>query len=461
MSDSDMRVNEADHALTVRVDGNDRVVAPRSSVKGTLQVPGDKSVSHRLAMLAGMAEGTATFEGFLTSEDCLHTLMAVEALGATVNRQGGQVTVTGTGGRFLEAGKVLDMGNSGTGIRLLAGLLAGHPFTTEMTGDASLRSRPMKRIQGPLEQMGARLELTGPRGCAPIRVHGARLKPIEYVLPMASAQVKSCVLLAGLLAEGRTQVIEPNTTRDHTERLLRAMGVDCQTDGLSITLQGLGGKLPRPRTNVWSVPGDFSAAAFWLGAAAMLPGSQVLLTNVGLNPRRTAFLNVLRRMGAKIEIFPTDGANAWEPAGAVSVEGGDLHGTEVSGEEIPNLIDELPMVAVLGAMASGRTEIRDAEELRVKETDRITAMLKSLAAFGVRGEEKPDGMLVFGGGQIRGGGAIESFGDHRIAMSGAVLALAAAAPTRICDVGCVATSYPAFWNDLERLTVGIRGSGRP
>ncbi len=453
MSGAEASITGAGKARTVWVEGDDRVVHPRGRVKGTLQVPGDKSISHRLAMLMALTEGAATFEGFLASEDCIHTLRAVEALGAGVVRHGAQVTVTGTGGWFRAPGCVLDMGNSGTGMRLLAGLLAGHSFTTELTGDASLRSRPMKRIQAPLEQMGARLELTGERGCAPIRVHGAPLRGIDYRSPVASAQVKSCVLLAGLLAEGRTRVVEPKSTRDHTERLLRAMGIDCRSDGLEVSVEGVGGRLPRPRITTWPVPGDFSAAAFWLGAAAMLPGSQVLLTNVGLNPRRTAFLDVLKRMGAKIEIFPTDAKNAWEPMGAVAIEGGELRGTEVAGDEIPNLIDELPMVAVLGALAQGRTVIRDADELRVKETDRITAMLKSLAAFGVRGEERPDGMVVHGGGRIRGGGEVVSYGDHRIAMSGAVLALAADAPVRICDVGCVATSYPAFWSDLERLAV--------
>ncbi|MCE9615945.1 MAG: 3-phosphoshikimate 1-carboxyvinyltransferase [Lentisphaerae bacterium] len=438
----------------VQVDGDDRIVTPHPRIRGTLQVPGDKSMSHRVAMLAALLDGTSTIDGFLASEDCLHTVQAMRDLGAQATQDGATVTITGTGGRYRSPMRVLDMGNSGTGMRLLTGLLAGHPFPAELTGDASLRSRPMKRIQEPLEQMGARLELLGPRGCAPIRVHGARLKHVTYVLPMASAQVKSCVLLAGLLAEGRTTVVEPKATRDHTERLLRALGVRCESNGLEITVDGTGDRLPRPRSQAWSVPGDFSAAAFWLGAAAMLPGSQVLLTNVGLNPRRTAFLDVLKRMGARIEIFPTDTQNSWEPAGAVSIEGGELQGTEVAGEEIPNLIDELPMVAVLGALAKGRTVIRDAEELRVKETDRITAMLRCLSAFGVKGEERPDGMVVEGGARIRGGGEVTSFGDHRIAMSGAVLALAADAPVRIRDVACVATSYPAYWTDLVKLVAG-------
>lgn len=454
MSDGQQRAAAADAGPCVRVDGDDRIVSPHATVRGTLQVPGDKSISHRVAMLAGLATGTISIEGFLASEDCLHTLQAVERLGARVQRDGSCVTVTGCGGTFRAPGGILDMGNSGTGIRLLSGLLAGHPFETELTGDASLRSRPMRRIQDPLERMGAKLSLTGERGCAPIRVHGARLKGIEYRLPMASAQVKSCVLLAGLMAEGRTTVMEPKATRDHTERLLRAMGVKCVSDGLTISVDGVpAGGLHVPR-GPWLVPGDFSAAAFWLAAAAMRPGSQVLLTNVGLNPRRTAMLNVLRRMGAKLDVFPTDAQNAWEPAGAVSVEGVDLRGTEIAGDEIPNLIDELPVVAAMAALATGTTVIRDAEELRVKETDRIAAMLKCLAEFGVQGEERPDGMVIHGGSRIRGGGRVQSFGDHRIAMAGAVLSLAADAPVRICDVPCVATSYPAFWHDLGRLTGG-------
>lgn len=437
--------------------GDDRWVAPRPGVSGTLQVPGDKSVSHRLAMLLGLAEGESRVEGFLDSEDCLNTLAAVAALGAGVTRSGTAVRITGVGGRFRAPGQVLDMGNSGTGIRLLAGLLAGHDFSVELTGDASLRSRPMNRIAEPLARMGARLELLGPRGCAPLRVHGAALRGMTYALPMASAQVKSCVLLAGLLAKGTTTAIEPKATRDHTERLLRAMGVACVTQGNAVSLTGPvrlqapGGRGP------WLVPGDFSAAAFWLAAAAMRPESKVLLTNVGLNPRRTALLDVLRRMGALVEVFPTDAANAWEPAGAIAVEGGLLRGTEVAGDEIPNLIDELPVVAVLGAMAEGTTVIRDAEELRVKETDRIAAMIRTLGVFGVRCEERPDGMVVHGGGRIRGGGQVDSLGDHRIAMAGAVLSLAADAPVRIANVPCVATSYPRFWQDLRRLAVGVEG----
>lgn len=448
---------KGDREPAVIAEGGDRIVTPNPRVRGTVQVPGDKSISHRVAMLAALVEAPITIEGFLASEDCLNTLGAVAQLGARVERDGTVVNMTGAaGGRFHAPDRVLDMGNSGTGIRLLSGLLAGHRFTSELTGDASLRSRPMKRIQEPLERMGARLELTGPRGCAPIKVHGAALKAVRYELPMASAQVKSCALLAGLLAEGRTVVVEPKATRDHTERLLRAMGIVCESDGLEVRVEGLGGRLPTPRHRDWLVPGDFSAAAFWLAAGAMLPGSQVLLTNVGLNPRRTALLDVLRRMGAKVEVFPTDGCNTWEPAGAVTVEGGDLIGTEVAGDEIPNLIDELPMVAVLGALARGRTVIRDAEELRVKETDRIKAMLVTLAAFGVRAEETKDGMIVHGGGHVRGGGEVQSFGDHRIAMAGAVLALAADAPVRIRDVACVATSYPGFWSDLGYLVTGTR-----
>ena len=429
-----------------------KTVRPAARIGGTVIVPGDKSISHRVAMLAAMARGTSAVDGFLCSEDCLNTLAAMESLGAKVERSsGGRIRITGTGGSLHSPSAVLDMGNSGTGIRLLAGLLAGQPVTAELTGDASLRSRPMGRIQKPLAEMGARVELLGERGCAPIRVTGGTLRPIRYVLPMASAQVKSAVLLAGLSVKGETVVVEPRATRDHTERLFQAMGVDLAVNGLEITLSSPGMNSLQLRSGVWKVPGDFSSAAFWITAAAMTAGAEVRVEGVGLNPRRTALLDVLRRMGADIRCELDPGSSVWEETGTVTVRGCKLRGTEVGGDEIPNLIDELPLVAVAGALAKGVTTVRDAAELRVKESDRIATICRNLALAGVKAEEAADGFTIRGG-KVAGGSVAESHGDHRIAMAMSVLALRAARPIEIRDVACVATSYPTFWDDLDLLT---------
>ncbi len=433
------------------------VVAPCSRVVGELRVPGDKSVSHRAAMLAALANGTSTLRGFLASEDCLNTLAAVEALGATVERKGTDVTIAGTGGVFSRPDAPLDLGNSGTGMRLLAGLLAGQSFETELTGDASLCSRPMRRIKEPLEAMGAHVELSGEQGTAPLRVGGAPLHAIAYPLPVASAQVKSCVLLAGLYAEGTTTVIEPRPTRDHTEQLLRAMGVPVRVEGFSVSLEGFGAAGPQLKAGAIDVPGDFSSAAFWIVAAACRPGSRVVIRHVGLNPRRTALLDVLKRMGAGLTVTPTTDAAAAEPMGDVSVDGAPLNGTTVEGDEIPNLIDELPLVAVAGAMAGGVTIIRGAAELRVKESDRIATTVAMLQAVGVQVEETPDGMTVTGGA-VTGNAVIDSHGDHRIAMCAAVLGLVGAAPVEVVNTDCIATSYPSFWDDLERVSGAEEGN---
>ena len=426
-----------------------RLVSPSTPLCGTLRMPGDKSISHRLAMLAGLADGVSRLDGFLCSEDCLNTLGAVEALGAGVSREGTCVTIEGTGGRYREPAGILDMGNSGTGMRLLAGLLAGQSFESEITGDASLCSRPMDRIRDPLAEMGADIELSGERGTAPMKIRGGSLRGMTYRLPVASAQVKSCVLLAGLFANGSTTVIEPRPTRDHTERLLLALGIPLEIGGDTIVLPDPCAVAPSFAGADWSVPGDFSSAAFWLAAAACRPGAEVTIEGVGLNPRRKAFLDVLRRMGAGVEEEICADAE-WESTGRVSVVGGPLRGIVVEGGEIPNLIDELPLVAVLGAFADGSTQIRDAAELRVKETDRIAAMVTALTRCGVAAEERPDGMIV-SGGEVPGGGLVDSHGDHRIAMAMAVLAASAAAPVDIHGVDCIATSYPEFWDHLAML----------
>ncbi len=320
---------------------------------------------------------------------------------------------------------------------------------TEMTGDASLCSRPMGRIQNPLAEMGAEIELLGDGGCAPMRVNGGTVNAIRYELPMASAQVKSAVLLAGLAAEGETVVVEPRATRDHTERMLIAMGADLSVDGLTITLRSNGIDELALKSGNWVVPGDFSSAAFWIVAAAASEGSEVVIEGVGLNPRRTALLDVMRRMGAIIDVEMD--SESWEPIGTIRVRGARLKATEVGGDEIPNLIDELPLVAVAGALADGVTVVRDAAELRVKESDRIATMATNLTAAGVEVVETDDGMRITGGGEIGGGVTVESFGDHRIAMAMAVLGLYASEPIQINDVACVATSYPEFWEDMEKI----------
>jgi 3-phosphoshikimate 1-carboxyvinyltransferase len=433
-----------------------RTVKPSARIAGTVRVPGDKSVSHRAAMLAGLADGVSTVRGFLTSEDCLNTVAAIRTLGAAVERDGETLRIRGCAGAFRAPDRVLDMGNSGTGMRLMAGLLAGQPFTSEMTGDASLRSRPMRRIQGPLEQMGARVELLGPSGCAPVRITGGKLRSIEYRLPVASAQVKSCVLLAGMFAAGTTVVIEPERTRDHTERMLRAAGIRVEQDGLRVAVHGAAVGRPAIRAREWRVPGDFSSAAFWMIAAACRPGAEIRIEGVGLNPTRTALLDVLRRMGADVAVAPEAGMDAdsdcGEPLGTVVVRGRDLRATEVGGVEIPNLIDEIPALCAAAALAGGQTVIRDAAELRVKESDRIAAMAAVLHTFGVTVEQRPDGMVISGCRRLRGGATVNSLGDHRIAMSAAVMTLFADCPVTVRGVACIATSYPAFWDDLARVT---------
>ena len=427
-------------------------ITPCNSINGTVEVPGDKSISHRLAMLCALADGESTIENFLCSEDCLNTLYAVEKLGAEIKRNNKQIQIIGTGGKFTPPTAPLDMGNSGTGMRLLCGLLAGQGFSATLIGDESLSSRPMKRISSPLELMGADIELTGDRGCAPIKITGGTLHSISYTLPMASAQVKSAILLAGLFAEGKTEVIEPKETRDHTEQLFRAMGIPITIDNLTISITGYaGGSIPLTPGN-WQVPGDFSSAAFWITAAACRDGAEVTITNVGLNQRRTALIDVLRRMGADIQCTQNSTGNNWEPIGDIIVKGKKLTGTTVSGNEVPNLIDELPLVAVAGALASGQTIISDAAELRVKETDRIATVAANLEKMGVIVEEKPDGMIVTGPNSIKGNVTLDSFGDHRIAMAMAVLAQHADAPVQIDNTDCIATSYPGFEEDLITLT---------
>jgi 3-phosphoshikimate 1-carboxyvinyltransferase len=429
------------------------IIKPCSKVSGSIVVPGDKSISHRVAMMSALASGTSVISGFLRAEDCLNTLKALTVLGVKSEFSGDELRITGF--PWHAPAGVLDLGNSGTGLRLMAGLLAGRPWISELTGDESLRSRPMGRIKEPLEKMGARLELTGKKGCAPVRITGGRLRGIDYLMPVASAQVKSCILLAALFADGVTNVVEKNPTRDHTEQIFRRMGIPITIEGDRMSVCGFGTKGPDLKPVTLQIPGDFSSSAFWLVASCAKTGSRIVLRQVGLNSRRTGLLDVLRRMGAQVQVDMDKNSRDSEPFGNITVTGGCLQATNVGGNEIPNIIDELPLVAVLGALADGRTVISGARELRVKESDRIASMAANLRLIGVELEEKEDGMIIDGGGRIRGGATVESFGDHRVAMAMAVMALYADSPLIIRDIACVATSYPEFWNHLREVGADV------
>ena len=421
-----------------------------SPLGGSVKVPGDKSISQRVALLASLAEGTSRVIGYLNGEDARSTLCAMEQMGAKAEFRDDALYITGVAGRLLQPDEPLDMGNSGTGTRLLAGLVAGAGIEVSMVGDESLSSRPMGRIRQPLELMGAHIGLTGKRGTLPMMICGGKLQGIGYLLPMASAQVKSCILLAALFAEGRTTVIEPRPTRDHTEKLFQALGIPIVINGLEISIEGMGPAGPHVKACDFVVPGDFSSAAFWIVAAAARPGAELVIDNVGLNPRRTALLDVMKRMGADIEVTVTE--KKGDPYGKIKVRGAQLKGTVIEGDEIPNLIDEIPIIAVAGALAYGKTEIRDAAELRVKESDRIAEMVKNLRLFGVEVEEQEDGMVVAGPSMLKTPDVvIDSRGDHRIAMSVAVLNSFSTGPITIDHVECVDTSYPEFWQHMEQL----------
>jgi 3-phosphoshikimate 1-carboxyvinyltransferase len=421
-----------------------------AQLEGVVKVPGDKSISQRVAMLASLAEGTSRVTGYLMGEDARSTLAAMEQMGAKAEFKDDALYITGVSGKLQPPAEPLNMGNSGTGTRLLAGLVAGAGIEVSMVGDASLSSRPMGRIRHPLELMGAHIGLTGKRGTLPMMIVGGNLQGTGYLLPMASAQVKSCILLAGLYAEGKTTVIEPRPTRDHTEKLFQALDIPIEINGLEISIQGFGKEGPKFKARDFVVPGDFSSAAFWIVAVAVRPGAELTLEKVGLNPRRTALLDVMKRMGAEIDVAVTE--EKGDPYGTIKVRGAKLRGTVIEGDEIPNLIDELPIIAVAGALAEGETDIRDAAELRVKESDRIAEMVKNLRLFGVSVEEKDDGMVVSGPTSLKTPtDVIDSHGDHRIAMSIAVLNSFGDGAVTIDNVSCVDTSYPEFWQHMEQL----------
>ena len=418
-----------------------------------MELPGDKSISHRYAMLAALADGTSELRHFSSAADCRSTLDCLSALGAAVKIDGDAVRVTGRGtGGLQSSWRALDAGNSGTTMRLLAGILAGQSFSSKLTGDASLQKRPMKRVIAPLREMGA--EIRGREdNFAPLEIRGVALRAIEYQMPVASAQVKSAVLLAGLFADGVTTVTEPARTRDHTELAFEEFGASIEKSGQTIRVHGLAGANGNGKLTAKSleVPGDLSSAVFFIAAASLFPDSNVLLHNVGLNPTRTAILDVFAEMGASIQMLGLQSAHG-EVVGNVAVKGASLKGGVIAGERIPLLIDELPMLALLGPFTEEGIEIRDAAELRVKESDRIAALAENLRRMGAKVEERPDGLKVAGrsAGKLRGA-EIEPRGDHRIAMAFAVAGLAAEGNTVIRDAECAGVSFPAFYAELNRL----------
>jgi len=405
-------------------------------------------------MIAALAEGASELRHFAAAADCHSTLDCMKALGAEVKIDKETVRLTGRGLRGLKATRrALDAGNSGTTMRLLAGILAGQEFTSQLTGDASLQKRPMKRVVGPLRQMGADIRAREDN-FAPLEIRGGRLRAIDFKMPMASAQVKSAVLLAGLFADGETIVTEPARTRDHTELALEEFGAPIEKSGKTIRIQGLtnanGGAKLQARS--LDVPGDLSSAVFFIAAASLFPDSNLLIHNVGLNPTRTAILDVFASMGASLQMLSVRSAHG-EIVGDLAVKGASLKGGVIEGDQIPLVIDELPMLAALGPYTEQGIEIRNAAELRVKESDRIAALAENLRRMGASVEERPDGLRVEGrsAGKLRGA-EIEPYGDHRIAMAFAVAALAANGATVIRNADCAAVSYPTFFDDLERVS---------
>ena len=414
-------------------------------LSGTVSVPGDKSISHRMALVAAVAEGRSVISGFSRAGDCEATLSVLRDLGVRVDRSEGAVLIEGAGWTGLRRPeRDLDCGRSGTTMRLACGLLAAAGVEATLTGDPQLLARPMERVAEPLRLMGASVETTGDR--PPIRLKGGPLSGIEYELPVASAQVKSAILLAGLRAEGVTAVIEPVPSRDHTERLLSWLDVPVEIHGAT---RRVSVRPAEPRGFEAHVPGDLSSAAPLMAVAAAVPGSAVTVEGVGLNPTRTAFLELLARMGAEVQLEPGEDTGP-EPFGTVTVRHADLRSTEIGTEEVPGLIDELPLVGVLGALAEGTTVVRGAGELRVKESDRIAGLVRGLRAMGADAEELPDGFTVTGPTTLHAG-EVDALGDHRLAMAFAVAGLCAGGPVSVDGIGSVADSFPSFVPTLESL----------
>lgn len=426
---------------------NSVTVSDSKTLKGTFCPPGDKSVSHRAVMFGALSEGESSYTNFLEAEDCLHTLEAFQEMGvsATLEKGKGKIRIKGVGMHGLKAPvKDLYFGNSGTTMRLMMGILSGQRFEVVMTGDDSLSSRPMKRVTEPLKKMGAQIKGRENGNFAPLTIHGGKLNGIDFDNKLSSAQVKSALLLAGLYAEGSTRVMEKIPSRDHTERFLEAAGANFRKDGDWLVVQKTGKLKPFQA----DIPGDISAAAFFIVGAAITPGSEVRIENVCLNSTRTGILDVLKRMGAKIQIHVTQ--TVPEPLGIITVQGARLKGTGISKVEIPSLIDELPILMTAMSVAEGESLISGAEELRVKETDRIHSMVTNLKAAGAHIDELPDGCLIKGVERLRGA-SVQSFGDHRTAMSMAIANLVMDGSVTIRDTACISTSFPTFFHHLERL----------
>ena len=415
-------------------------------LKGQITVPGDKSISHRAVMFGSIAKGTTEICGFLQGADCLSTISCFRQMGVEIENLGDRVLVHGRGMHGLKApAGMLDCGNSGTTTRLICGILAAQPFSSAVTGDASIQKRPMKRIMEPLSQMGASISSLRNNGCAPLAIEGRPLHGIHYTSLVASAQVKSAILLAGLYAQGETSVAEPALSRDHTERMLRYFGAEISSKGATASI--------RPARDLSGakvlVPGDISSAAYFIAAALMVPGSELLIRHVGINPTRDGILRVCRQMGADVQVLNRRDEGA-EPTADLLVRHSPLKGVVIEGEIIPALIDELPVIAAMACLAEGETVIRDAAELKVKESNRIRIMAQGLSAMGADVTETEDGMIIRGGRPLHGA-QIDSRLDHRIAMTFAVAGLCAEGVTEVSRAECVNISYPGFYEDLNRL----------
>jgi 3-phosphoshikimate 1-carboxyvinyltransferase len=429
--------------------GSQVIVRPARNVRGSVQLPGDKSISHRYAMLSGIAEGPSRLENYSTGADCASTLACMRSLGVTWERKdGGVIEVQGRGMSLTAPSEALDCGNSGSTMRMLSGIVAGQKFTSEMIGDESLSRRPMARVIKPLTAMGAQIASQDEK--PPLRVTGGALRAIDYKMPVASAQVKSCLLFAGLFAEGETRIEEALRTRDHGEVALRAFGVQLNRKssgaGNEVSIRGV----QRLRGIEARVPGDLSSAAFFLCAAALFPGSQLVIPNLLMNPTRARLLDILMQMGLRISVTQLDEIHG-EMVGSLQVEGGKLKGTTIVGADSAALIDEIPVLAAIAPYTEQGIEVRDAKELRVKESDRIASMATNLRLMGAEVEERDDGMKI-PGGQTLHGAELDSFGDHRIAMAFAVAALRAKGETLVRGAESAAISYPAFFQTLEELT---------
>lgn len=416
-----------------------------SRISGTISVPGDKSISHRAVMLAAISKGKSIVEGFLNGQDCLSTISCFRTMGIEIEQQGQRVEIEGKGLRGLQEPKdILDAGNSGTTMRLISGILAGQNFFSVLTGDQSLRQRPMARVTRPLQQMGALIDGRQSGQFAPLGIRGGDLQGITWETPVASAQIKSAILLGGLYGSGKTTVKEPVISRDHTERMLSGFGIQVEREGTAVTVRP--GILEGQHI---IVPGDISSAAFFIVAAAAKPGSHLVITNVGLNPTRTGIIDVLRQMGADIEIENLRNLGG-EEAGDIIVRGAPLQGTSINSEIVPRLIDEIPVLAVAAALADGVTCIRGAGELKVKESNRLAAIVSEMRKMGIQITELPDGLEIHGPNKIKGA-AINSYHDHRIAMAMAVCGLFAEGKTTIADSACIDISFPGFGELLRQI----------